>query len=122
MKESSAARRCRRTDRLGLGFDVDDLVRLETKYLAVYRELVVADFVWKCTLVELHPHAAEVERVDRARLAHSICHAVEEQVAIAVSSKCAKVIYLSSMPVIFSLTPSSKSKSACSSCSSWLHR
>jgi len=58
-------------------FDVEDLIRFEAKNFAVDREFVVADFVRKAALVELHALAAGIERVDGARLCHRIAHAIE---------------------------------------------
>ena len=59
-----------RVVRVGI-FDVQDLVRLEAKHLAVDRELVVRELVRERGLVELHAHAAGIERIDRARRARS---------------------------------------------------
>jgi hypothetical protein len=70
----------------GIGvFDVEDLVRLEAGNFAVYREFVVADFVWKGAFVELLAHATGVEWIDGTRLVRVGAHAVQEPVA--VSSK-----------------------------------
>ena len=56
---------------------------LKSVHLAVEREFVVADLVWKGGLVELHSHTAGIERIDRARLGGVAFHAIEEPIAIA---------------------------------------
>jgi hypothetical protein len=62
---------------LGSGFNVEDLVGLEMEDFAVDREFVMIDFIRDTALVELHPNATGVERVDRFGLVCIALYAVK---------------------------------------------